>query len=79
MRSRIATHSQEVRSLRSYVGPARAVMAAAAEVVVTAQSNEKPDFDKSRKEFFESLFVNQSGAASNRRGRLWPSALWGTR
>ena len=46
MRSRIATHSQEVRSLRSYVGPARAVMAAAAEVVVTAQSNEKPDFDK---------------------------------
>ena len=53
MRSRIATHSQEVRSLRSYVGPARVVMAAAAEVVVTAQSNEKPDFDKSRKEFFE--------------------------
>jgi hypothetical protein len=53
MRSRIATHSQEVRSLQRYelkstvaAQPARAVMAAAAAVLGIAQSNEKPDFDK---------------------------------
>jgi hypothetical protein len=49
MRSRIATHSHEVRRVdlaAQILVPARAVMAAAAEVVVAAQSNEKPDFDK---------------------------------
>jgi hypothetical protein len=56
MRSRIATHSHEVRSLQRYelksIVAAQlrcagtAVMAAAAAVLGIAQSNEKPNFDK---------------------------------
>ena len=58
--------------------PARAVMAAAPEVVVTAQSNEKPDFDKQAEQIFESFFVNQSSAASPWRVvTTLATALWG--
>ena len=91
MRSRIATHSQEVRRLqrlRIEVDCSRPAtvcwrpggdpLAAAAALVGMLSRTRNPISTNSRK-IFESLFVNQSSPASNRGGRLWPSTLWGTR
>ena len=81
VRSRIATHSHEVRSLQRYESkstlPPRYV---AARAVMAARRRwwalEKPDFDKQPEQIFKSFFVNQSaggvGVVTS-----WATALWG--